>query len=133
MSQENVELVRGMCEAFMSGDFTRALDVLHADVVWHGTIGGLEEQRTAHGQGEVIEEFLEYMREWERLTLEAEGYRDAGDDVVVLWHETARGRESGIEVETRTAAVYTVRDGAVVEVQSYMDRGRALEAVGLTE
>jgi len=133
MSQENVELVRHMCEAFLAGDLAAALDVLHADVTWHGTIGGIEEGRTAQGHDEVIEEFVESLRDWERHSLEAEDYLDAGDRVVVLWHEVGRGKRSGVEVETRTAVVYTVRGNQVVEVQGYMDRRQALKAVGRSE
>jgi ketosteroid isomerase-like protein len=133
MSQENVEVVRHMCEAFLAGDLAAALDVLHADVTWHGTIGGIEEGRTAHGHDEVIEGFVESLRDWERHSLEAEDYLDAGDRVVVLWHEVGRGKRSGVEVETRTAVVYTVRGDEVVEVQGYMDRRQALEAVGRSE
>jgi ketosteroid isomerase-like protein len=133
LSQENVELVHRMCEAFLAGNLAAALDVLHADVTWHGTIGGLEEGRTAHGHDEVIEGFVEGLRDWERHSLEAEDYLDAGDRVVVLWHEVGRGKASGVEVETRTAVVYTVRGDEVVEVQGYMDRRQALEAVGLSE
>jgi ketosteroid isomerase-like protein len=133
MSQENVEVVRHMCEAFLAGDLAAALDVLHADVTWHGTIGGIEEGRTVHGHDEVIEEFVESLRDWERHSLEAEDYLDAGDRVVVLWHEVGRGKRSGVEVETRTAVVYTVRGNQVVEVQGYMDRRQALEAVGRSE
>jgi uncharacterized protein len=132
MSQENVELVRGMCEAFLAGDVAAALDVLHAEVIWHGTIGGIEEGRTAHGHNEVIEGFMESLRDWESHSLEIEDYLDAGDSVVVLWHEVGRGKRSGVEVETRTAVVYTVRDKEVIEVQGYMDRRQALQAAGLS-
>jgi uncharacterized protein len=132
MSQENVELVRGMCEAFLAGDVPAALDVLHAEVIWHGTIGGIEEGRTAHGHNEVIQGFMESLRDWESHSLEIEDYLDAGDSVVVLWHEVGRGKRSGVEVETRTAVVYTVRDKEVLEVQGYMDRRQALQAAGLS-
>jgi ketosteroid isomerase-like protein len=132
MSRENVEVVRRMCEAFLAGDLAAALDVLHADVTWHGTIGGVDEASTAHGRDQVIAGFAESLRDWERHSLEAEDYVDAGDRVVVLWHEVGRGKRSGVEVETRTAVVYTVRGNEVVEVQGYMDRGQALEAAGLS-
>lgn len=122
-----------MCEAFVAGDVGDALDILHANVKWHGTIGGLEEGRTYHGQDEVIEGFIESLRDWERHSLEAEDYLDAGNQVVVLWHEVGRGKGSGVQVETRTAVVYTVRGDEVVEVQGYMDRHQALAAVGLSE
>jgi ketosteroid isomerase-like protein len=36
-------------------------------------------------------------------------------------------------METDTAMVYEVRDGRVVGIQGYMDRGEALQAVGLRE
>jgi ketosteroid isomerase-like protein len=133
MSQENVEVVQRMCEAFLAGDVPSALAVLHADVTWHGTIGGIEEQATAHGHDEVINGFVESLRDWEHHSLTAEDYIDAGDRVVVLWHEVGRGKASGVEVETRTAVVYTVRGDEVVEVQGYMERRQALEALGLSE
>ena len=132
MSQENVEVVRRMCEAFLAGDVASALAVLHGDVTWHGTIGGIDEQTIAHGHDEVINGFVESLRDWERHSLTAEDYIDAGDRVVVLWHEVGRGKASGVEVETRTAVVYTVRGDEVVEVQGYMDRRQAFEALGLS-
>jgi len=133
MSQQNVDVVRRMCEAFLAGDVADALDVLHPEVIWHGTIGGLDEGRTAHGHNEVIQEFMESLRDWERHSLEVDDYLDAGDRVVVLWHEVGRGKASGVEVETRTAVVYTVRGEEVVEVQGYMDRQQALAAAGLSQ
>ena len=48
-------------------------------------------------------------------------------------HEYRRGRGSGIEVETDTAVVFTVREGRVTRIQPYMDQAEALEAAGLEE
>ena len=131
MSQENVELVRRMCDAFLAGDVATALRGLHEDVKWHGTIAGLDEGRTYRGHQEVVEAFVESLRDWERHSLATERFFDAGDRVVVFWHEVGRGRSSGAEVETRTGVVYRVRDHQVVEVHPYMDRPGALEAAGL--
>jgi ketosteroid isomerase-like protein len=131
MSRANVDVVRRMCEAYVAGNLLESLEALHPEVIWHGTIGGLEEGRTYRGHGEVTEAFVESMRDWERHSLEAERYLDAGDSVVVLWHEIGHGKASGVRVETRTAVVYTVSEGKVVEAKGYMDRGAALEAVGL--
>ena len=36
-------------------------------------------------------------------------------------HEYRRGKGSGLEVETDTAVVFTVRDGRVVGIQGYID------------
>jgi ketosteroid isomerase-like protein len=131
VSEENVEIVREMCDAFVAGNFELALDGLDDGVVWRGTIGGLDEGRVAHGHREVIEAFGENLEEWESHSLEAQRYIDAGDRVVVFWHEEGRGRRSGAEVMTDTAVIYTVSSGRVVEVRGYMSRAEALEAVGL--
>jgi ketosteroid isomerase-like protein len=131
MSQENVELVRKMCEAFIAGDVERALAVLDHEVEWHGTIGGLEEGQIARGRKEVIDGFSESLQEWESHAFEVQRFIDAGDRVVAFWHEGGRGRRSGAEVTTSSTVIYTVRSGRVIEVQPYMDRSEALKAVGL--
>ena len=131
MSQENVKFVKDMCEAFVAGDLERALSGLDAQVVWHGTIGGLDDGRVARGRQQVIEAFAESRQEWESHRLEAERFVDAGDSVVVFWHEEGRGLRSGVEVTTDTAVIYTIREGRIVEVRGFMDRSAALEAVGL--
>jgi ketosteroid isomerase-like protein len=133
VSQENVEQVQKICEAFTAGDFERALSGLHDAVVWHGTVGGLDEGRVARGRREVIDAFAENLQEWESHILQARRFIDAGDRVVVFWHEEGRGLSSGAEVKTDTAVIYTLRDGRIVDVQGFMDRALALDAVGLVE
>jgi ketosteroid isomerase-like protein len=140
MSQQNIDLVRRMVEgflAFQAGDPARLADavaVLDPDIRWHGTVGGLDEGKVSHGYEEVARAFQESFETWEQLVLRTERYIDAGDKgVVVFWHEVARSRHSEQELETNTAVIYTVRNGAVVEARGYMDRAAALEAVGLSE
>ena len=54
------------------------------------------------------------------------------DNVVVLVHITARGRASGLEVEFRFYAQFTLRDGKVIRIYDHEEREAALEAAGLT-
>jgi ketosteroid isomerase-like protein len=132
VSQANVEVVRAGHEAMVAGDLGRALDSLDPDVEWHGTVGGLDEGSVYHGRDAVVQGFVEYFETWERMDLRAECYIDTvGDDVVVFFHEIARGRESGVVVETDTGTVNTVRDGRVVRVRSFMDRAEALRVGGV--
>ena len=120
-------------EAFAAGDVETALNLLHPDVEWHGTVGGMDEGRVYRGRDEVVHGFLEYFENWERIELRAEEHIDAGEEeVVVFHHEVARGRQSGAVVETDTATVNTVRDGLIVRVRPYMDRSEALRAAGLS-
>jgi ketosteroid isomerase-like protein len=134
MSQENVEIVREAFEAFLRGDREKTAKLVDPEVEFHGTVGGLDEGRIAHGQSEIDQMFeAEDLEAWEERRLEAEEFIDAGDNVVVLLHEYRRGRGSGVERETKTAAVAAVRGGRVVRIQGYMDRDAALEAAGLRE
>lgn len=134
MSQKNVEVVRRSCEAFVAGDAETAMAALDPQIEWHATVGGIDEGRIARGHEEVVQAFIDYFEVWERLEMRAEKFIDAGgDDVVVFWHEVAKGRESGLVVETDTGTVQTVRDGKIIRVRSYMDRAEALAAAGLSE
>ena len=134
MSQENVDIVREAFEAFLGGDQETTAQLVDPEVEFHGTVGGLEEGRIAHGQSQIDQTFeAEDLEAWEERRLEAEEFIDAGDNVVVLLHEYRRGRGSGVELETKTAVVVAVSGGRVVRIQGYMDRDAALEAAGLRE
>jgi ketosteroid isomerase-like protein len=134
MSEENVGIVRGAQEAFLAGDIEAALDALDPEIEWHAAIGGIDEGQIARGRDEVVQAFVDYFEVWERIEMRAERYIDAGpEDVVVFHHEVAKGRRSGVVVETDSATIQTVRAGKVVCVRAYLDRRQALEAAGLSE
>ena len=134
MSQENVEVVREVFESYVAGDLEKTRRLLDPEVEFHGTVGGLEEGRVAHGFPQIVQTFEdEDLEAWEERRLEAEEFIDAGDDVVVLLHEYRRGRGSGVEVEADTAFVCAVRGGRIVRMQGYMDRHAALQAAGVRE
>jgi ketosteroid isomerase-like protein len=133
-SEENVETMRRAAEAMISGDAATALDSLDPEIEWHATVGGIDEGRIYRGPEEVAKAFADYFETWERIELRADEFLDAGDDeVVVLWHEVAKGRESGAVVETDTGTVNTIRDGKIVRVRSYMERAEALRVAGLSD
>ena len=89
----------------------------------HGTYYGLDQIRQA------LEEFYE---PWESVRYELDELIDAGEDVVASVTGYFRGRD-GMEVRTRTAFVWTIRDGAIAHICFYQERREALEAVGLRE
>jgi ketosteroid isomerase-like protein len=134
MSEENVEVMRRAAEAMISGDAATALDALDPEIEWHATVGGIDEGRVYRGPDEVAKAFADYFETWERIELRADEFLDAGgEEVVVLWHEVAKGRESGAVVETDTGTVNTIRDGKIVRVRSFMERAEALRVAGLSK
>jgi ketosteroid isomerase-like protein len=63
---------------------------------------------------------------------ELEGYVDAGDAVIVIVRMVGRGKDSGVAVDTpRFPMVWTARDGAMVRMEMFDGREKALAAVGL--
>jgi ketosteroid isomerase-like protein len=118
--------------ALQRGDLEAALGSFYdPDVEWHGAVGGFDEGRVVRGQAEVLDAFRDYYDTWERLELRPEELIDTGDELVIFVHEVARGRKSGVVVETDTAAISTLREGRIVQVRNYLDRKEALEAAGL--
>jgi ketosteroid isomerase-like protein len=114
------------------GDFAStpvAQELLDPEVEWHGTIGGLSEGAVSRGPKGVARAMLDDSQEWDRLEFDPTDFIEAGDRVVVLQREHRRGRQSGVEVEAKTAAILWLRDGRVWRVQGYMDPAAALDAV----
>jgi ketosteroid isomerase-like protein len=130
--EPKTEVVRRAFEAFNREDLEAARGLLHPDVEFHGTVGGLTEGEVAHGPNAVNETFEPSLEAWDEWRIEPEEIIDAGGDkVVVLSKERMRGQASGIELEAHTAAVVTVRDGRIASFQGYIDQDEALRAAGL--
>jgi ketosteroid isomerase-like protein len=131
MSQENVELVRRVYDAYLRGDAATALSAFDPEIEWdarHHPDG-----HVYHGHEGVQQFILGWLSTWETFETEIEDYLDADDDVVVLTRETGRLKGSGLEVSARHAEIYTLRDGKVVRWRAFADQRDALEAVGLRE
>src|SRR5919106_1334759 len=79
-----------------------------------------------------IRRFYAEVREvWESYTWEPEELIEAGNQVVALLRSGGRGRGSGIELERRTAMVWTVRGSRATSLRFFRDRDAAREAAGL--
>ena len=131
MSEENVEVVRRSVEAFTAGDVERMLAYADPDGELHSAIIGRAEGRVYRGHDGLRQWFADSMESFEELRTELTEFRDLGDRVVALGHIHARGRESGLELDTETGWVFTVRKGKFVRAEGFLSRTRALEAAGL--
>jgi ketosteroid isomerase-like protein len=81
----------------------------------------------------VRKQFSAFNETWEKHTSEPQEIRSVGADKVLLVSvEHFTGRD-GIELQTPSASVFTLRDGKVIRWEAFWDRGRALEAAGISE
>ena len=68
---------------------------------------------------------------WETWQMDPEEFRAVGDQVAVVVRYRARGRGSGVEVEGRESALWTLRDGKVARYAWFHEPADALQAAGL--
>jgi ketosteroid isomerase-like protein len=134
MSQDNVDLVRSIYAAWEGGDFTGA-EWADPEIEYVGLDG--PDPGTSKGPAEMARSFRTWLSAWEEFRLEADEYRELDPDrVLVLDRSSGRGKVSGLNlgrIQSRGAWLFHIRDGRVTKMVRYMDRDRALEAVGLSE
>ena len=131
MSQENIEAVGRLYEAFSTGDFARALEQAEPDFEW------VPPERDIQGPAQGRDELQRLLRNqeeaYEQFRIEAEELTDHGDQVVAFIRIRGRGRSSGVEFDIRAATVWTFDEGRLVRGKAYPNRDEALEAAGLRE
>jgi ketosteroid isomerase-like protein len=76
--------------------------------------------------------WTEWMSPFESFRIEVEEVIDAGDKVLSLVHQTGVTKTGGVQIESRAAAVWTIRDGKVTQVEFHLDVDAAKRAAGLS-
>jgi ketosteroid isomerase-like protein len=133
MSQERVEIVRQLVEVLNRRDTEASLQYTDPEVELQSAIIGGAEGNTYRGHDGLREWMAETDASFQDLRLEPEEFRDLGDDVLLIGRLHARGRESGVEIESAIAWLTTFRGGRIVRARGYLDPKEALEAAGLRE
>ena len=70
---------------------------------------------------------------WDEYRLDPEDAQVVDDKLVVMGRVYARGKESGLALDSGWSAVISFRDGLAISAWDWLDREEALEAVGLRE
>ncbi len=135
MSQENVEIVHRLFEAFNRQDARAVAELWTPDSEWRPAyIGGGQLEGAVFRGPEGMAEFVEVQSEtWESVDAEPVKMQDLGDTVLVEVHLSAVGRGSGVPVDVVTWNVFEVLDGRLTFGTAYTSKEKALKAVGLEE
>jgi ketosteroid isomerase-like protein len=130
MSEENVEVVRRMVEAFNSDDPRQAISSFHPDVEF---TSGFTEHKAYVGLDGMREYGDDLDAVWENWHSEDNRFVDVGGEQVVwLYRIVGQGKGSGVPVDQAIAIVYTLRDDLIRRGQVFLDQRSALKAVGLS-
>jgi len=123
-----LDQLRASYAALNRRDIDGTVAVLDDDAKWveHSD---LPEAGSYRGR-ETIRAFLEhFLDSWDNFEQQIEDVREEDDCVLLFIRLTARGKGSGIHVESRYAHLWVMREGRGVRVDAYYDRDSALAAL----
>ena len=130
MSQESVEIVRGVYERWGAGDFRASMEVFDPKVLLIMP-PGFPEAALYLGTDRVEEYTRGFLEPWSHIAIEAEELVGAGDSVVAGVRQHGAGSESGAETEFRYFQVWSLRGGRVIRLENFRERSEAFAAAGL--
>jgi ketosteroid isomerase-like protein len=129
---ENLDLVRSIYAAreqsgfFNSGWAHPEIEFTFADGPNPGSVRGV---------GQMVEAWRDFLGAWDEVRPYVEAYRELDDErVLVLVRYEGRGKASGLDLaqmQAKIAALFQLRDGAVVRLVVHFDRDRAFADLGL--
>jgi ketosteroid isomerase-like protein len=132
MSQENVEAMRGVIEAFNRGDgaaFDGCLasdpEVVPVRAALEGTI--------YRGSDAGTQYCIAVDQSWENLRWEVEEIRDGGETILALGHIRGEGRDSGVAIDAKAGWLAHFSEGRIRRFQTFADGHDAIKAFGLSE
>jgi uncharacterized protein len=134
MSQENVEIVRQMVDAFSRGDLDASSEHWADNVDYRAVEGAPDDHGPIHGKVAMRAYVQDWIDTFDQFTVEPMELIDAGEGQVVgVFRNSGRAKLSGVETDLTFAALYTVRDGKIERGREYWTRDEALEAAGLAK
>jgi ketosteroid isomerase-like protein len=132
MSQENVEQVRAVFDAYFRADEPAMLELVATDIV----VTQFPEQadrRDYHGHEGLRQVMAEWIGTWDDWSIEILNAREIGDLVLVGTRQRGRGKGSNAPVEADATFVFTMREGKIARWQMFLSEQQALKAVGLAQ
>jgi ketosteroid isomerase-like protein len=96
--------------------------------------GAAMEGRSYHGHDGILDWWRNDIRAtWKVFQVYPEHFQAVGDKLLVTGRWTARGIESGVDLDIPAAWVIEVRDGKIAYWQTYTDHAQARRDVGLDD
>jgi ketosteroid isomerase-like protein len=128
----NVETVKRLMDAFNRRDIDTFAELTTSDIEWVPVFAARVEGDIYRGR-DGIETFLREVAEtWEEFRPLPEEYRDATERVVGLGRLKARGRGSGVPVDSPWGGIFDFRGGRISGIRTFLDHDEALRAAGLS-
>ena len=129
MSEQSVEFVRGVYDAFGRGDVPAVLGAFADDIEWFEAegmpYGGLHRGPEAVAQnvfGPITEDV-------DGFALVLEEFLDSGESVAAVVRYTGTGKATGKALDVPAVHVWDVRDGQLARFRQFIDTVKYAEVV----
>ena len=123
MSQENLEVVRSMYDAFAKGDIPTIIGALDAEVEWWEAENFIYDDGNPYiGPDAVLNGvFARIGAEWEGFAVSPREVLDAGDTIIGHGYYSGTYKRNGKQARAQFAHFFTFRGGKVARFQQYTD------------
>jgi|SRR5687767_9222924 len=131
MSNNNVNVVRGMYQAFATGEIPTIIAALDPQVDWWEAENFIYADNNPYvGPNAVLEGvFMRIAQDWEGFAVSPEEVLDAGETVIGHGYYSGTCKKTGEIVRAQFAHFFTFRDGKIIKFQQYTDTAQFLRAV----
>jgi len=131
MSAENVQIVRGLYEAFGKGDVPGVLSKLADKIEWREADNSPYADRNPYlGPSAVLEGVLmRIVSQWNNFAATPDAILDAGDQVVALGYYSATHKKTGKPLKAQMVHVWNIDAGKAIKFQQYTDTKQWADAV----
>lgn len=132
MTQQNVDLIRSIYEAFASGDIPGVVARMSPEIVWNEAENFPYADNNPYRGPEAILTgvFGRIATDWQDFTATPEEFLGCGDTVVVLGRYRGKSTATGKEINAQLAHVWRVHDGKAADFQQYTDTLQVARAIG---
>ena len=132
MSADNVSLVKGIYQAFGTGDVPAVIAAMSPAIEWNEAENFPYADGNPYRGAEAIlgGVFARLASEWDGFHVEPEQFLDAGDTVIMLGRYAGTCRATGRAMSPQAAHIWTVAEGKVVRFQQLVDTLAVARAMG---
>lgn len=132
MSEENLQVVRAVFDAFSRGDTPAMLQQFDPSGVFT-PIPDSPDVQSFHGHDGLLQGLAQTTNIWDDFSVELGKMRDFDDHVLASLRWWGRGPSSGMQMEVDICALITFRECKIVRCLFFASEQQALEAAGLPE
>lgn len=133
MSAANVAVIRGLYDAFASGDVPAVLGAMSPSIVWNEAENFPYADGNPYKGPEAIANgvFMRCATEWDGFTVTVDEILDAGDTIVGLGHYSGVYKATGKRMHAQMVHVWRLVDGKAAQFQQYADTAQVQRVIGV--